>query len=411
MEDLLIIGGGPSGLMAAIQAKRLSPQLSVHIFEKNDRVGKKILASGNGHCNYTNATAIPTHYNHPSFVSDIFAQFSPQATRAWFADLGMMDRVDDTGRCYPYNQLASSVLDMLRFEVERLGVVVHLTSEVTKLISLGTTWRLVTSDSHSYEGRAVIISAGGVAAPQLGTSGQGHQLAEQLGHHIRKPNPAIVMIEVNKELVKDLAGIRVDGAIELRKNKQLVRRELGEILFKDNAISGICTFILSSFIARDSSPATDFELNIDALPELSIEEIERWLRRRAQSVDLVSLDNLFTGLVHKLVAQKALIFAHLPLRFTKESIDYVAIAKALKSILFPVKSLGPFMHAQTTSGGILVKEIDRQSLASRIREGLFFAGEVIDVDGECGGYSLQWAWSSGYVAGVHASQYISKKAS
>ena len=405
--DIVVIGGGPAGLMAAIQAKRTSKDSSIAIFEKNDRVGKKILASGNGHCNYTNATALPKHYNHPSFVSDIFAQMSPAQTRDWFANLGMMDRVDETGRCYPYNQLASSVLDMLRFECERVGVQIYSALEVNSLQNKDSRWIIRTNGDEEFSAQAIILSTGGKASPQLGTNGQGYELAIQLGHHIREPRPAIVMIEVAKELVKDLSGIRADAAIELRRNNQLIRRELGEVLFKDNAISGICTFILSSFIARESYPETDYELVIDALPELTHEQVIEWLTRRIQSVSKVTIDNVFTGLIHKQIAIKALQFARIDTNsITLKSFE--RIASALKEIHFPVKSLGPFMHAQTTSGGIHTKEIDRHTLSSRLHPTLFFAGEIIDIDGECGGFSLQWAWSSGYVAGTHAAILVRK---
>lgn len=399
---IAILGGGPSGLMAAITAKRNAPSASVFVIEKNDRVGKKILASGNGHCNYSNANAIASRYNQPQFVEEIFQQFSPTETRQWFRDLGMLDREDESGRCYPYNQLASSVLDVLRFEAERLGIVIYVQHEVTQLVKLGDTgWRIITSQETFFAER-VIIAMGGKAAPQLGTLGQGYELAKALGHHIRLPQPAIVMIEVDKETLKGLSGIRVDGTISLMREGVVIRQEEGEVLFKDNAVSGICTFILSSFIARDSFPATAYQLIIDPLPEFSVEQVVELLTRRLSFVAQLSYETVFVGLVHKMVAQRALELHHLDLQSLRNPQGILLVAQALKTMQFPVTSLGQFMHAQTTSGGILVKDINRHNLKSRLHSSLYFAGEVIDVDGECGGYSLQWAWSSGYVAGLHA---------
>lgn len=400
--SIAVVGGGPAGLMAAITAKRNAPSASVFVIEKNDRVGKKILASGNGHCNYSNANATKDNYNHPQFVSAIFDQFSPTATREWFKELGMWDRVDDTGRCYPYNQLASSVLDVLRFEAERLDIQLHVQQEVKQLIKLGDSgWRIITA-SDTFFAERVVLAMGGKAAPQLGTLGQGYDLALALGHHIRSPQPAIVMIDVEKEYLKGLSGIRVDGTISLYREEQFIRREIGEVLFKDNAVSGICTFILSSFIARESYPASMYHLVVDPLPEFTVDDVIHLVTKRLTHVSQLTYESVFVGLLHKMVAQRALELAHLDLASLKTPMGIVRVAEALKAIRFPVKSLGQFMHAQTTSGGILVKEIHRHSLQSRLHTTLYFAGEIIDIDGECGGYSLQWAWSSGYVAGLHA---------
>lgn len=401
---IVIIGGGPSGLIAAITAKRMSPQSDVLVIEKNDKVGKKILASGNGHCNYSNAHAQPQHYNSPSFVAEIFRQFSPDQTRSWFADLGMLDRMDEQGRCYPYNQLASSVHDVIRLEAERLQVRFLLSTEVTQLeLNHRGGWTITTTNG-THDADRVILSTGGKAAPQLGTLGQGYIFAQSLGHHIRPPQPAIVMIQVDKHTIKNLSGVRADIEISLFHQSEFIRKEIGEVLFKEDAVSGICSFILSSFIARSTYPASEFVVEIDTIPDLKEDEIVQWLAKRWTKSPSCGLDELVLGLVHKTIAHRAIESQQLRADRVLSMEQLKKIAYALKHFRIPVIGLGPFMHAQTTSGGILVKEIHRQTLQSKIHPHLFFAGELIDIDGECGGFSLQWAWSSGYVAGLHSVQ-------
>lgn len=385
MNRVIIIGGGASGLAAAIAAAKEGA--CAVIAERNERVGKKILSTGNGRCNFTNINASAADYN-SDFAESVMKKYPPKKIIGFFKDMGMMSREEAEGRVYPASGQASAVLDILRMTAERLGVEVYTGFSAKKINKKNGGFEVVSADGHVLFGDKVIIAAGGCAAPKSGSDGAGYTLLKQLGHSITPLVPSLVQIKTDK----GIKGVRAFGKVTLENG----RSETGEIQFNDYGISGIPVFCLSRYVKKG------MKISVDLVCGEEFSDLAEYLKNRRPQ----PLETFLVGIVNKALGQmllKDLGFAPL----SKNSADLTQneikrIAYGLKNWEFTVTGTMPWDNAQVTAGGAELAEFDPETLESKLVQGVYAAGEVLDIDAPCGGYNLQWAWASGLCAGSEA---------
>jgi len=375
--DVAIVGAGASGLAAGIAAGRAGAR--VILLERMPRAGKKILATGNGRCNLGNRHAQGHPYHNKEFAAPALKTFGEWGCEAFFDSLGLFVHADGEGRLYPRSNMASSVLDALRFGAARVGCELRCDCSVTSIEPAREGFLI----NKSIAARRVIIAAGGCAAPTHGSDGSGFALLRGLGHGIVEPRPALVQIKCDSALLPMLKGIRVQARVKIERDGKTLRRAEGEILFTGDGLSGIAAMEVS----RDTAPGTIAVL--DLLPEWSVYKLSdmlyEWHKARPEYTPAQQL----AGLLPKRVAEAVL----------KDADD---IATASKRFVLPVTGTRGFGHAQVTAGGADVRAFDPMTMESRVVPGLFACGEALDVDGGCGGFNLHWAWASGVLAGASA---------
>lgn len=399
MKDaqLLILGGGASGLAAAIEAARQGADVTV--LEKLDRVGKKILATGNGRCNLLNIHASPADYNDPPFVERVFAQFGVQSDADFFRSLGLLTAVDSEGRVYPRSNAASSVLDVLRLECARLGVRFLCGEAATSIRRENGAFVL----NGSLRARAVIVACGGKASPAHGTDGSGYRLLQAFGHACTDLRPALVQLRTDPDFVKGLKGLRAAVTLTLQTPQGDAFASQGEVLFADYGLSGIVAMELARYAADGGT------LFIDFLPDMDDGQTYAFLQQARQRGGSGPLEQLLLGAVHSRIGQAVLREAlHRKLTAPCETLtdtELQTLAKALKAFPVPVRGTKGFADAQVTAGGLDVAEFT-DALESKRVPGLFACGEILNIDGKCGGYNLTFAWSSGRLAGRSAAQFL-----
>lgn len=401
-----IMGGGPSGMMAAIQAARAGSR--VILFEKNDRVGKKILATGNGKCNLTN-TALEEmcyHSNSSKGLSPYFAQFDQHSTVSFFEDLGMLCKVKNGG-VYPYSEQASTVLDILRLECREAGVDVRTQQPVR---SIGKDRGIFQIETQTGRERAdqVIIACGGKANPKSGSAGDGYGIAEAFGHTVIKPVPSLVQLRCSGEFFKQISGVRTEAEMTLYIENRQVQKERGELMITDYGISGIPVFQFSGAAARALEQRKKTEVVIDFLPRMDRKAFEEFIEKRAVSKCGRTAEEFFLGICHKKLLTLMIKQAGMKLNDvigTDNGKAWRKVFSLLKGFCVTAVSPNSFDQAQVCSGGVSLEEIDVH-MESKLVPGLYFAGEILDVDGRCGGYNLQWAWTSGYIAGRAAADSL-----
>ncbi|KPU46239.1 ferredoxin--NADP reductase [Oxobacter pfennigii] len=404
-NNILIIGGGASGMIAAIAAKRAGA--FVTILERNQRVGRKILATGNGRCNLTNTYIDVDRYHgkHPEFVYGPLNSFDYDATIDFFEKLGIAHIVEDEGKVFPMSLQASSVLDVLRYELEDLGVNVVCEAEAAD-IKKKDVFTVTLKDGRVFKGDKVIIAAGGKASPDLGSNGSGYILAEKLGHKIVNPFPALVQLKLSSKYLKQLSGIKFEGAAEILVKDKVIRREEGEILFTEYGISGPPVLQLSRVAAENLLKNDKVYIKVAIIKDMTKEALDGILLKRFQDGSNKPLSFNFVGFLNKklvpVILKEAGIDDINKPAGSVSSQERKKLASILTDWRFEVTGTNPWHSAQVTAGGVDVCGIDNKTMESKIVPGLYFAGEVVDIDGDCGGYNLQWAWSSGYVAGMNA---------
>lgn len=384
---VFIIGGGAAGLTAAIAAARLGA--TVTVLEAGARVGRKILASGNGRCNLTNLSASSlAAYNRPDFVGPILATYDCEAVRSFFGDMGLLTQADDEGRVYPTTNAAGSVLDVLRLECEHLGIDVRCEFEVA---------RIAKTSSGEFE----VTSTGGdalLADAVVVTTGGGDALLGKLGHTLVDTVPVLGPVKTNAEPIRGLSGVRVKCAATILVDDAAVATERGELLFRDYGVSGIMIFDLSRYLESGCV------LSIDYFPDLSRQDLEAMLSERREALSWRAADTLFVGMLHDRVARAVLRVAGVSVSAPAREVPQARLVALLKDFRLKVLGMADARQAQVTRGGASVAEFDRVTLASRRIDGLFAAGEVLDIDGRSGGFNLHWAWASGIVAGESAAR-------
>ncbi len=398
MKKTAIIGGGASGMVAAITAARLGARVTV--YERTDRVGKKILATGNGRCNMTNINADESHYfgKNKRFVRGALMRYDVDSTLDFFRELGIVTKTEDEGKVYPYSSQASSVLDVLRFEMERLGIEIVTGFEVSNILPSKNGFEIVSYNGERRRCDKVIVAAGGKASPQLGSNGSGYDLVKRLGHTITPLFPALVQIKTETGFVKPLKGIKTDARITIVKNDKQTRSEEGELLFTEYGISGPPVFKASVEVCGEKNVS----VVIDLMPEYNIEEIEKMLRSRKNGA--VTLENYLVGMLNKRLGQTLIKHVGIsPLSRRSDSLsneEIRRIASGIKVLTLKCEGTMSWNNAQATMGGVNVNEVSPSTMESKLVKGLYITGELLDVCGDCGGYNLQWAWSSGMAAGT-----------
>ncbi len=393
--DAIIIGGGASGLMCAIAAKRKNPRMSVAIIEKNDRVGKKLLSTGNGRCNLTNANVAPDKYvgsGAKKLVGAVLQKYNVQSLLDYFGTLGLLTSKDSEGRYYPLSRQASTVLDVLRFNCEALGVEMICGEEVTKVTA--EKGFSVTTKQNVYTAKKLVIAAGSPAAPKLGGS---RSEALFLGHKAAPFSAALCPVTVRSDILRSLKGLRVHAEVKLEGDKGVVKAERGEVQFNEDNLSGICVFDLSLFAKPD------MRISLDLLPDISEKELYNILLKNKTLFANHTIDNLLTGILQKRMAQAVLKSAGAK-DFSRSCStlgdgELGSIAKTAKSLCFTVTGNAGFDRAQACRGGVLCGQIDPVTMQSLLVKNLYFCGEALDVCGECGGYNLHFAFAGGIIAG------------
>ena len=393
--DAIIIGGGASGLMCAIAAKRKNPRMSVAIIEKNDRVGKKLLSTGNGRCNLTNANVAPDKYvgnGAKKLVGAVLQKYNVQSLLDYFRTLGLLTSKDSEGRYYPLSRQASTVLDVLRFNCETLGVEMICGEAVTKVAA--EKGFSVTTKQNVYTAKKLVIAAGSPAAPKLGGS---RSEALFLGHKAAPFSAALCPVTVRSDILKSLKGLRVQAEVKLESDKGVVKAERGEVQFNEDNLSGICVFDLSLFAKPD------MRISLDLLPDISEKELYNILIKNKELFGNHTIDNLLTGILQKRMAQAVLKSAGVK-DFSRSCStlgdgELGSIAKTAKSLRFTVTGNAGFDRAQACRGGVLCGQIDPVTMQSLLVKNLYFCGEALDVCGECGGYNLHFAFAGGIIAG------------
>ena len=401
MYDILIIGGGASGLAAAISACRSNPTASVVVIERNNRVGKKLLTTGNGRCNISNVNIDCSrfHSNNIDFVGAVLNN-SDGMVKDFFASLGV-PFVAEGDKLYPYSLQAASVLDVLRYECERLNVTFICECKVNE-IKRGF---VVVTDKGEFKAKKVIVACGGNAMQSSGSDGNGVKLLSKLGFKHSKTAPAIVPIKTDLAPIKALKGVKVDGVLTLTDGKQSFANR-DEVLFTEYGISGPAVMQISRFINF-----TDGQVSacVDFLPDMGLEQLADYLLERKNVVYNNVSENLTLGLLHKRVGQA--IIKYCGLNVNDEVSNYTAddiknIAYAIKNFTVKVISTCGYESAQTTAGGVYLDQIDPSTFEFKAIKGLYGCGEVLDCDGDCGGFNLHWAWISGLTAGKSAAAEV-----
>ena len=403
--DVGIIGGGASGMMAAISAKRCG--VSVALFEKNDILGKKILATGNGRCNFTNEDMDPGHFysDDESCLRSVLSEFTKEDTLSFFSDLGILYHQRE-GYYYPRNHQASAIRSHLSDEVYALGVDVYLNTEVMDLDTDHNRF-VISCKDRSFSFQKLILCSGGLAYPQGGNTGDGYGFAKGFSHSLKKPLPALVPLDCSEPYFKFLKGVRAFGKVSLYLDGSLTASDTGELQFTKSGISGIPVFNISRFATRGLEEKKKVEGILDFFPDIDEETLLTQIQTAVAKGSKNAFDSL-SGFIHEKILNEALHNLHIPPEkaaelLTKE--DIRLLCHNLKNWKVRITDFKDYEFAQVTCGGIPLSEVD-DHLQSVYHNGLYFAGELLNADAICGGYNLQWAWSSGHVAGCHAAKMI-----
>lgn len=388
MKHIIIVGAGASGLVAAIKAAAIGA--AVTVLEQNDRPGRKICATGNGRCNMTNLNNIENAYrgSHPEFVKDALKQFSVKDTLSFFQKLGICT-TDRSGWIYPRSNQAQSIVDVLTMKARSLKVKLKTNQYVTGVSFTDGHWNVHTN-GWTYTCDAVILANGSKASSVAGSSESGYEISRSLGHHLIEPLPALTALKCRGNFFSGWSGVRTEGKVTLYINGTPETSQQGELQLTDYGVSGIPVFQISRYAIRAIYEKKKVDLSINFFPELTKQELQEYLGRRKNDCPYKNEKELLTGLfpeklIRVLSAQKDLI-------------------SAITDFRLSVKSGLSFEQAQICSGGVDTSEVDSHTMESRLHKGLYFAGELLDIDGTCGGYNLQWAWSSGATAGIHAAK-------
>ncbi|MGI6549874.1 MAG: NAD(P)/FAD-dependent oxidoreductase [Syntrophomonadales bacterium] len=405
-RQVIVAGGGAAGMVAAIAARRLGAEVT--ILERNPRVGKKILATGNGRCNFTNINAGVDFYHgsNPKFAYSALANFTVEDTIRFFEKLGIAHKVEDFGKVFPMSDQASSVLDVLRYELKELGVRIVVDAFIKEITRANGKFIVELADGKVYHGDRVILATGGKAMPSSGSDGSGYDLASRLGHGIIEVFPALVQLMLEGSFFKRIEGVKFVGTAEIIHRGKSVARDRGDILFANYGVSGPPILQISRAAGELLKEGEEVHLRITVMDRMSREELRDLLNRRFQSSPTKPVDFSLVGLINKrlipVVLQQAGIDDITCPAASLSAKDRQGIVDILTDWRFKVRGTKGWSSAQVTAGGIDTSEIDPNTMESKLVRGLFFAGEVMDIDGQCGGYNLQWAWSSGYVAGQNA---------
>ncbi len=394
-----IIGGGASGMAAALAAAE-NEQVQVLLFERQARLGRKLMATGNGRCNLTNQH-LSLRYNYhgeqPEFAAHALEKYNVNNTLQWFESLGLCTVAEESGRVYPFSDQANSVLDVLRFALEKPNIQVLTGFEVIKVRKNDSGFTVESADE-AFCCDKLIVACGGLAGTKLGGSMSGYKLLQKFGHKVTKLRPTLVQIRSDWVHCASLKGVRAQCHVAIVRNDRLHASSQGEIQFTEHGLSGPVIFDVSRDVCREKGSWVCW---LDLLPDMeALDKILPMLEKKRETN--LAAEDLFTGILHnrlgRVVVKEAGISLHAPIR----QLEDWELEKACRTALeLPVPLTEPMGmdSAQVTAGGIVTADFDPETMESRLVPGLYACGEVLDIDGDCGGYNLQWAWSSGRCAG------------
>lgn len=402
-KKVLIIGAGASGMTAAIYAARAGADVT--LLEHKDKAGKKLLSTGNGRCNFTNAKQKPEYYRcgQADFPAQVLNRFSVEDTLEFFRYLGILPK-DRNGYIYPNSDQAASVLEALLQELKRLSVKIQYQCSPGNVTKERGRFQ-VFSDQGIYTGEALILACGSKAAPVTGSDGSGYELAEAFGHRVICPLPALVQLRCKEKHYKWLAGVRSDGEITLYVDGKPAASDAGELQLTDYGISGIPTFQVSRYASVALHRRQRVTAVINFLPSMSRQEAREMFEERFGIMREKNCGQFMNGLLNGKLSAVLLELAGISEKRPVKTLTTEQKKRMFQMITAyetRITETNPYENAQVCCGGVDVKQVKRETLESRLVKGLYFCGEILDVDGICGGYNLQWAWSSGAVAGKNA---------
>ena len=399
---ILVLGGGASGMMAALTAAERGGH-RVILVERQARVGRKLLATGNGRCNLTNLhTALPCYHGQDTaFCEPALRRFGVKKTLDFFEFLGLVTVAEPSGRVYPYSDQANSVVDVLRFALEARGVEVYTGCEVTKLWKRRDGYLLKTTGG-DFAVEKLIVAAGGAAGGKLGGTTAGYEILESLGHRRTRLFPALVQLVTEGVVSRALKGVRAQAQVRLLHRGEILAESCGEVQFTETGVSGPAVFEISR--AASEGPA-GVQIHLDLTPQMTWEQLSRRLLEKQALLPQRGAEDLLTGILHnrlgKILVREAGIPAETPIEQLSEH-TLKRLSALVKDFILIYAGTQGMDSAQVTAGGIATGDFDPETLESRLAPGVYACGEVLDIDGDCGGFNLQWAWSSGRLAGQSA---------
>ena len=392
-----IIGGGASGMAAALAAAD-NPNVQVVLLERQARVGRKLAATGNGRCNLSNAHIRDTSYHgmDPTFCNFALDQFPPDETLEWFRSLGLFTVTDSSGKVYPYSDQANSVVDILRLNLNRSNITLHTGFEVDKIKHIDNGF-IVTCGTETMQFDKLIVACGGLAGSKLGGSMSGYKLLGKLGHKSSKLRPALVQLKSDWKALPGLKGVRAECAVKILRDGAVHSQSRGELQFTEYGLSGPVIFESSRDVC--SQPG-QWICKMDFLPDIDAQKLFVELRQRINTDFLVQ--DLLTGILHNRLGRVLVQASQISLNGNCRDLteyDIQSVVNSIKNFEIALTEPMGMDSAQVTAGGVLTEQFDPHTMESRLIPGLYACGEVLDIDGDCGGYNLQWAWSSGRLAG------------
>ncbi len=393
----LILGAGASGMLAALSAAAI-PGNHVTILERQARVGRKLAATGNGRCNLTNLHACAADY-HSSSGSDFYAleHFPVSETLTFFESLGLVCVSEADGRCYPHSDQATSVVDVLRFALARSGARLELGCEVRAISHSGSRFRVKTQQG-DFSADKLVLACGGPACGKLGATEDGARFLRALGHSVTPLLPGLVQLHATEPLLRSLKGVRAPARLRLMGGTRMLGAAHGEVQFTDSGVSGPAVFELS----REAAANLPCTLTLDLLPQKAEGELRAMLAARCSEQPELSAEDLLTGMLHNRLGRVCVKASGIAPGAALGTLSDEALARCagtVKAFHLSIDNTFGLENAQITVGGGVLSQFNPRTLESRLVPGLYACGELLDVDGNCGGYNLQWAWSSGHLAG------------
>ena len=410
MQEIVIIGGGASGLVAAITAARKGKKVT--ILEKNNIIGKKILVTGNGRCNYFNQDQNIEHYRsqNPELLEKIITKSNLEKVLQFFEEIGIEPKIKN-GYYYPYSNQAVSIQNALITEINNLDIEIKNEIEVKEIKKQNNKF-VITTNEQNITADKVIIATGSKSAPKTGSDGIGYEICKKFGHTIIKPLPALVQLKGNEKYFKEWNGIRADVTISLYENNKQIAHETGEIQLTDYGISGICVMNLSGRVARGLYNGKKEYVKINFLEGLNIKTLEQFvefMNKRNNTMKNRTISELLEGIINYKLVNVLLKKSKMTntLKWNQLSDEQkLELAKNIVELKLDITDTNSFDKSQVCSGGVPLNEIDTNTMESQKTKGLYIIGELLDCDGDCGGYNLTWAWITGMIAGNYVGEDI-----
>lgn len=417
MKNVVVIGGGASGLFSAILIKQNCPNCNVIVVERLERVGKKILATGNGRCNFSNKNVSSRKYNDKKFVDPFISRYDFDAIRDKFTELGLITRIDGEGRAYPYSEVANSFLDVLRVNLKKYKIEERTNFEVTRILNIGTKdspqYVVENTRRQTIDADYIVIATGGKASPVLGSNGSGYALLKPWKVKITNTEPGLVGIKIDPSKIKGLSGVRVKckAMIYDKKEKQNIWGEEGEVLFKEDGLSGIVIMQMATMIARNEISKSHHHIttSLDLLPDYHEDDLLKLFQQRQSTMKNLEVSDFFVGVFPKILALNVLRNAKIDLSGYISDLtlnELIRIVHTIKLYEFEYKGMYGYDRAQVTVGGISLDEFKPGTLELTKAPNIYACGEIINVDGECGGYNMHWAFASGYQVAKEISERV-----